>query len=132
MPNKFLPYDFILEKDFQKDLNFKACVVHSKFACDDIKQPMVPNGYWIEIRIKQLSNNQKMISELDKKNKDSSKQYVISINVVNVKQKVEYVNKKNHFSDELMLVITNNKEINAAELIDANHEKQNLQGCVNI
>ena len=45
MPNKFSPYDFILPKDFQKDLNFKACVVKGKFTWDGLEQSMVPHGY---------------------------------------------------------------------------------------
>ena len=44
MLNEFLSYDFILGKDFQKDLNFKACIVEGKFTWDGLEQPMVTYG----------------------------------------------------------------------------------------
>ena len=59
MPNEFSPYDLISGNDFQKGLNFKACVVKSKFRWDDIEQYIVPHGYWTVTRNKELSNNKK-------------------------------------------------------------------------
>ena len=51
------PSNFILETYFQKDLNFKAHVLDGKFTLEDIEQPMVPHGYWTDMRSKQLCNN---------------------------------------------------------------------------
>ena len=86
MPNEFSPYDFIIGKDSQKHLNFKACVVEGKFTWDDLEQPMVPHGYWTEARIKQLSNK--------KKNNYFSKQNAEFFNTTNVKQTEEKENKR--------------------------------------
>ena len=92
---------------------------------------MVLHGYWTEARIKQLSNNHKRSSELEKKNNYLFKQYAELVVTTNVKQTEVKENKMVRFLNDPVHIITNDEEINEVKLLDAIYEKANLQECVN-
>ena len=37
------------------NINFKICIIDDMFTCYNIKQPVVPNWYWMKVKMKEIN-----------------------------------------------------------------------------